>query len=362
MSDNTIRSTENASPGIQGPGMWVYAIFFVGLIAHAFTAPWVKMSNFEPATSVLLRCGIASLLLIPFSFREVKKLGVLNKKGIIFAVLAGLFLGVDFMAFNYSIYYVGSGVAAILLNLQVIILPALAFFFDKEKIPKSYFVIAPLMLLGVVIAGGVFNSTAAAQGPATIYGINLAILGTIAGIISGLCYGFYLYFARKSSLVNKGQFLQPMLLAMLAQLVAPILFATFINKGFDFAHGILANGYLPLNPETTVGDPITAMNWVWMIVLAAIGQAMVWTFIQYGSARMDSTNSAGFLLLSPIATVAVVAPLLFGESPSALQIGGIVVVLLLVAFQNGLLQKFLPKKATQKLPCAEVVEVTSDIV
>jgi drug/metabolite transporter (DMT)-like permease len=345
MNENTTQPVSTSNPSTQKPNTMVYAIFFVGLLAHAFTAPWVKMSNFEPATSVLLRCGIASLLLIPFSIREIRKLGALNKKGIIFALLAGLFLGVDFMAFNYSIYYVGSGVAAILLNLQVIILPALAFFFDKEKIPKSYFVISPLMIVGVVVAGGVFNSTAAAAGPATIYGINLAVLGTIAGVLSGCCYGFYLYFSRKSSLINKGQYLQPMLLAMLAQLVAPILFATFINHGFDFAHGILTNGHLPLNPETTLGDPITATNWLWVIVLAVIGQAMVWTFIQYGSARMESTNSAGFLLLSPIATVAVVAPLLFHESPSIIQIVGIVVVLLLVAFQNGVLQKLVPKRS-----------------
>ena len=349
MDDNTIQSVSSGSPDTQKPGMGVYVIFLVGLLAHAFTAPWVKMSNFEPATSVLLRCGIASLVLVPFSLREIKKLGKLNKKGVIFSIVAGLFLGVDFMAFNYSIYYVGSGIAAILLNLQVIIMPALAFFFDKEKIPKSYFVIAPLMIVSVAVAGGIFNSTAAAAGPATIYGINLAILGTLAGALSGCCYGFYLYFSRKATRINQGQYLQPMSLSMLAQLVAPTIFALVVNHGFDFANGILTNGHLPLNPETTVGDPITATNWLWVIILAVIGQAMVWTFIQYGSSRLKSTSSAAFLLLSPVATVAVVAPILFRESPSALQIVGVVVVLLLVAFQNGVLQKFFPKKSAPDL-------------
>lgn len=45
--------------------------------------------------------------------------------------VAGLFLGVDFTAWNYSIFYVGAGIAAILLNLQVIVVPMLSAIFDK---------------------------------------------------------------------------------------------------------------------------------------------------------------------------------------------------------------------------------------
>ena len=315
-----------------------YLILLIGIAALAFTAPWVKLSNFEPATSAILRCSIGLLALLPFAFREVKKIGTLNKKGILLSVLAGLFLGIDFTAWNYSIFYVGSGIASILLNLQIIILPALAFFFDRERIPKTYFIVAPIMILGVVMSGGVFNSGGAVtEGPATIYGINIAILGTICGMISGVCYGIYLYTSRKATKVNMGQIVQPMAWATAAQLVAPAIFMLFFSdRGFDLTHGVMVNGGLPMNPETTLGDPITSMNWIWMVVLGVLGQAIAWTFVQYGSVRLNSTIVAGLLLLSPISTVAIISIILFSEIPSFLQILGVVIVLGAVAFQNNL--------------------------
>ena len=99
---------------------------------------------------------------------------------------------------------------------------------------------------------------------------------------------------------------------------------------------MLVDGKLPLNPETTVGDPINGTNWLWMIVLAVLGQAVAWTFVQIGSVRLDTTIVAGLLLLSPIATVALIAPIMFGESLSAVQILGVVLVLGAVAYQNKL--------------------------
>lgn len=327
-----------------------YVILMIGIAALAFTAPWVKASNFEPATSAILRCGIGLLALLPFAFREAKKIGGLNKTGIILSVLAGLFLGIDFTAWNYSIFYVGSGIASILLNIQIIILPALAFFFDRERIPKTYFIVAPIMILGVVMSGGVFDShNGPVDGPTTVYGINIAILGTICGIISGCCYGIYLYTSRKASKVNMGQIVQPMAWATAAQLVAPTIFmAFFSDRGFDLTHGVFVNGVLPMNPETTLGDPITASNWFWMLVLGVVGQAVAWTFVQYGAVRLNSTIVAGLLLLSPISTVAIIAVLLFGEIPSFIQITGVVIVLMAVAYQNGLHKALLKKTKGDK--------------
>ncbi|AOV07322.1 DMT family transporter [Sporosarcina ureilytica] len=335
----------------KGSNSKAYIILIIGIMALAFTAPWVKQSNFEPATSVILRVGIGLLFLLPFAISEMRKIGKLNKTGVTLSLFAGLFLGIDFTAWNYSIYYVGSGIASILLNLQIIILPALAFLFDKERIPKSFFIVAPIMILGVLMTGGIFDSAdETAGGPLTVYGMNIAVLGTIAGSISGVCYGIYLYTSRKASRVNAGQIVQPMAWASLAQLVAPTIFLFISGRGFDLTHGVLVNGQLPMNPETTVGDPITAMNWFWMLVLATLGQAIAWTFVQYGAVRLNPTIVAGLLLLSPISTVAIIAVLLFGEIPSTIQILGVVLVLAAVAYQNNLHKTIFGKKSKDKSP------------
>src|SRR5690625_4135140 len=253
MENNSVTNKGNAK---------AYTILIIGIVFLAFTAPWVKMSNFEPATSAFLRCSLGFLALLPFMIRERKKVGSLSKTGILLSLLAGLFLGIDFTAWNYSIYYVGSGIASVLLNLQVIILPALAFLIDREKIPKTYFIVAPIMILGVVMTGGIFDGDqGTTEGPTTIYGMDLAVLGTIAGSISGVCYGIYLYTSRKASKGNIGQIVQPMAYATLAQLVAPTIAMFFTGRGFDITNGVLVNGALPANPETALGDPINAMNW-----------------------------------------------------------------------------------------------------
>lgn len=325
-----------SSGGESDSPVLAYAILLIGIAALAFTAPWVKLANFEPATSAILRVGIALVALIPFALRERSQKGGLNRTGIILSLAAGFFLGIDFTAWNYSIFFVGSGIASILLNLQIIILPALAMMFDKFRPAKSYYVLVPIMIFGVMLTGGVFEP-APSEGPTQVYGMDIAVLGTILGAVSGVCYGIYLYSSRKASMVNPGRIVQPMAITCAAQLIAPSTYmAIWSDRGFDLSNGVLVDGNLPLNPETTVGDPITGSNWFWMIVLAILGQAVAWTFVQYGSVRLDTTIVAGLLLLSPVATVAIIAPVLFNEIPSFLQILGVVIVLAAVAYQNKL--------------------------
>lgn len=322
-----------------GAGTSAYVYMMIGVTALAFTAPWVKLTNFEPATAAILRCLTGLIGMLPFAFYEMKKMGLISKQGIILSLVGGLFLGVDFTAWNYSIHYVGSGIATILLNLQVIILPALAFFIDKERVSRSYLIVVPIMIFGVALSGGVFDPVHLdpMEGVVThVYGMPIAILGTICGMTSGCCYGVYLYGTRKASRVNHGQIIQPIFFSTIAQLVAPTLFLSLFNIGsWDITNGMMVDGKLPLNPETTVGDPITIMNWVWMIVLGLLGQALAWTLVQYGSARMNPAIAAGLLILRPVATV-FIAFFLFTEIPSSYQIIGTVIVLSAVAYQNGI--------------------------
>jgi len=295
----------------------------------------VKEANFEPATNAFLRCLIAFVVLAPFGILEWRKKGKLNRSGLIIAVGAGVFLGIDMTAWNYAIFYVGAGISSVLLNLQIIVLPLLAMTFDKFKPARSFWVLAPIMIFGIVLAGGIFDGDPA-EGPATIYGYPIAVVGTILGVLSGICYGVYLFMSRKSSTMNPGIYVQPLMWVFLAQLIPQAFTMFFISDlGFDVSHGTLVDGVLPMNPETTLGDPITAANWIWMLVLAVIGHAMAWVFIQIGSVNLDSTIVAGLLLLSPIITV-LVAPFTSGETVSMLQGIGVVIVLASVAYQNNL--------------------------
>ncbi|CAM2793882.1 DMT family transporter [Helicobacter burdigaliensis] len=351
MNNNELRGNATAM---------TYVIFLVGILFLSFTAPWQKLSNFDPATGAFTRCLIGVICLLPFAIMEAKKIGALSKKGVLLSLLAGLVLGIDFTAWNYSIYFVGSGIASILLNIQVIMLPALAFFVDREKIPFSYYFIAPIMLAGVILAGGALeNGIVDPNGPQEVFGLGIMAVGTICGLTSGFCYGIYLFASRRAGRIGNGQVVQPIFLSSFAQLVAPLVWAFLITgQGFDFTNGVMvdtAGGIKAMHlsaemgnitsilSSVTIGDPINTSNWFWMVVLGVAGQAAAWTFTQHGSIKLNPTLGAGLLILSPIATVALIAPIMFGESLSALQIFGAVIALLAVAYQNGLFNALLGK-------------------
>lgn len=322
-------------------------VLMIGVAALAFSAIMVKLSNFEPATSSFLRTAIAFIALLPFAFWEIKRKGFMNRQGNIIAFAAGLFLGVDFIAWNYATYLVGAGISSVLLNLQIIILPLLAMIFDKFVPGKTFWVLVPIMIVGIVLTGGVLEAAAPTE-VSTAYGLPINLLGTILGSTSGVCYGFYLYTSRKSGTLNPGRYVQPMVLVCAAQAVVAIIFMSFSQRGFDLTHGVLnADGSLPPNPIQDFGAPINTTNWIWMIVLALTAQAMAWLFVQYGSVHMDPTMTAGLLLLSPVSTV-FISPFILGENPSFLQIVGVVIVLSAVSVQNGLHKAILRK--FQKTP------------
>lgn len=325
----------------------------LGTLFLSGTPLWVKASNMDPATQAFLRVIMGFLLLLPLGLHEIRRKGGLHRQGILLAAISGIFLGIDFVAWNYSIFLIGSGVAAILLNLQVVIVPMLAAVIDKAKLPKSFIFILPIMIVGVLFTGGVFEPAEGSVGPSMIGGIKTSVLGTAFGLTSGICYSLYLYLSRKASTSapRKDFYIQPMMYTMLAQAVAPVLWMFTGGNGFNVTQGVLTKDpvsgemVLPavlgdnptLQQATMAGDPINMGNWVSLLLLIVLGQAAAWTLVQYGSVWLHPTLSAGILLLSPVTSVIIAGPL-FAEWPSWLQWVGVALILGCVSWQNGLIQ------------------------
>src|SRR5690606_14946283 len=114
---------------------------------------------------------------------------------------------------------------------------------------------------GIILTGGIFDGDPA-EGPTTIYGHPIAVVGTLLGVLSGICYGLYLYTSRKSGTLNPKRYVQPLMWVFLAQLIPQAISMFFISgNGFDITTGVLVDGKLPMNPEILSGDPITMTNW-----------------------------------------------------------------------------------------------------
>lgn len=110
----------------------------------------------------------------------------------------------DYAAWTTSIYDVGAGISTVLINVQVIVLPALALIVDREAISVRFLAATPVLLGGVVLVGGIGSHNAVGDDP---------VRGTVLGLLAGIGYGSYLYLTRRGSRGQHTLLLQPLLVS-----------------------------------------------------------------------------------------------------------------------------------------------------
>ena len=74
--------------------------------------------------------------------------------------IAGLFLALDFLAYHTAIDYIGTGIATMIGNSQVIIVTLISWKFLGEKPNKSILIVLPIVILGLVLISGIWDNEA----------------------------------------------------------------------------------------------------------------------------------------------------------------------------------------------------------
>ena len=98
--------------------------------------------------------------------------------------MAGVFLAADLILWHQAIADVGAGLSTVLGNLQVVVVPFVAWAVLREAPGRRILAALPLSLLGIVLISGVLEAGA--------YGANPA-RGVLFGMLTGLAYaGFIL--------------------------------------------------------------------------------------------------------------------------------------------------------------------------
>ena len=185
-------------------------------------------------------------------------------------------------------------------------LPLLALVVDREQITTRFLVALPLMLLGVSLVGGLWD-TAALGGN--------AVTGTLLGLLAGVGYGIYLFLTRRSTRREPGRLIQPLAWATTSAAVTTTLIA-------PFSGGLHLTG-------------ISAASWGLLVALALLGQVIAWLLIHHGSIRLAPTTTATLLLIQPVLALGLAAVTL-AEYPTVLQLTGAGIVVAAVAIANGL--------------------------
>jgi len=222
------------------------------------------------------------------------------------ARLAGVFLAGDLVLWQHSITDIGAGLATVLSNLQVIVVPLLAWTLLGERPRRSLAVAGPVMLFGLILVGGLVTGGG--------YGIDPG-LGVTYAVGSAVFYSGFLLLLRQAAAGETTD-------AGGGPAVRVSAVETLFEATLGAAIGSLALGLalrdFRLGPVwPTVG---------WLIVLALTSGVLGWLLITISLPRLPAGLSSSLLLVQPACSV-VLGAVILGERPSLAQLAGVLVML-----------------------------------
>lgn len=273
----------------------VRACAVLGAVAIAFSSILVRLSHASPSTAAIFRCAYALPVLGLLAWLEDRRFGPRTWAERRFALASGVFFTVDLLLWHHSIGDIGAGLATVLANVQVVLVPLAAWMWLSERPGRQVLTALPLALLGVVLISGIVERGA--------YGHD-ATRGALFGIGAGVAYVGFLLFLRRGG-------------ADIRRPAGPLFDATALATVGCVIAGVI------------IGDADLAPDWPgagWLIVLALTSQVVGWLLITISLPRLPAALTSLLLTIQPVGSVALAA-LILSESPSALQLVGVGLVL-----------------------------------
>jgi drug/metabolite transporter (DMT)-like permease len=273
----------------------VRACAVLGAVAIAFSSILVRLSHASPSTAAIFRCVYALPLLGLIAWIEDRRFGRRTWEQRRIAVASGVFFAVDLILWHRAIGDVGAGLATVLANVQVVLVPLVAWLTLSERPGRQILAALPLALFGVLLISGVLDHSAYGRDPAR---------GAVYGLTAGVAYVGFLLLLRQGG----GDLRRP---------AGPLFDATATAAVFCVIGGLI------------LGDANLAPVWPgagWLIVLALTSQVLGWLLITVSLPRLPAALTSLLLTVQPIGSVALGA-LIFAESPSGLQLVGVALVL-----------------------------------
>lgn len=271
-----------------------YTAVAAGAVAVSATAIFVDLAGSEPGTASFYRCVLALPFLLPLAWSERRRTQRLGRRELLAAVLAGVLLAADMLLWTQAIYDVGAGISTVIVNVQVILVPLIALAVDREPITRLFLATLPVMVLGVLLAGGVLDHRV---------GGTHTVRGTVEAVLAALCYSGFVFMLRRSG--KSTRVLQSYMVLIVATAAA------------SCAGGALWHGF-------TFAPPLAALGW---LALSAIcGQVVGWLLVARAAPKLTSESASVLLLLTPIGSL-VLGALVLAQRPTALQLAGSLVIL-----------------------------------
>jgi drug/metabolite transporter (DMT)-like permease len=276
---------------MERPGLAAVA----GAVAIAFSAILVRLSEVSPSTAAIFRCAYALPLLGALALWEDRRFGARAGRDRLLAAVAGVFFAGDLIFWHHAIEDVGAGLATVLGNLQVVIIPFAAWALLGERIERRIVVALPLVCSGVVLISGLLEAGAYGENPAR---------GVVYGFLTGATYAGFILVLRQGS----GDLRRP---------AGPLFDATLVATLVAVAAGV------------AVGDADLVPSWpahAWLVTLALTSQVLGWLLITVSLPRLPAALTSVTLTIQPVGSV-LLGVVLLGEEPSLLQLAGVACII-----------------------------------
>jgi drug/metabolite transporter (DMT)-like permease len=267
----------------------------VGAGTIAFSSILVRLSHASPSTAAIFRCLYALPLLGLLAWREDRRWGARRRRDRRIAVASGVFFATDLILWHNSIEDVGAGLATVLANIQVVLVPLVAWAVLGERPARRVLAALPIALTGVALISGTLEHGAYGRAP---------VRGALLGAGAGVAYVGFLLLLRRGGIDRRrpaGPLFDATATAALACLLAGLV----------------------------IGDARLVPSWPsagWLVTLAVTSQVVGWLLITSSLPRLPAALTSLLLTVQPVGSVALAA-LILGESPSLLQLAGVAAVL-----------------------------------
>jgi drug/metabolite transporter (DMT)-like permease len=272
----------------------------LGALVIAFSAILVRLAEVSPVTAAFFRCAYALPALAVLAGWERRRYGPRTRRNRLVALAAGALFAADLICWHYSIDAVGAGLATVLGNTQVVLVGLMAWIALGERPSNQALAAIPVAFAGVVLISGVVGSGAYGDDP---------LLGVIYGVLTGLTYALFILILRRGN-------------TDLRRPAGPLLDATLSSAACAAVAGVAIG-----NIDWVPGAEAQA----WLVLLALSSQVLGWLLISVALPRLPAVLTSILLMLQPVSTV-VLGAVLLSESPSAVQLSGVAIVLGAVAF------------------------------
>ncbi len=270
-----------------------------GAVCIAFSGILVRLADVPPSTAAFYRCAYALPPLAALALWERRRFGARSARDRRLAWLAGIFFAADLVLWHHAIAAVGAGLATVLGNVQVVLVPLAAWLALGERAPGRVLAAVPVALGGVVLISGVVGAGTYGEDP---------VLGVVFGLATAAAYTGFLLVLRAGS-------------------------ADARRSSGALFHATAASALATLPAGWALGELELEPVWPahgWLVTLALSSQVLGWLLIAAALPRAQAAVTSVVLTLQPVMAV-VLAMLLIAEEPSTVQLAGIAVVIAAIA-------------------------------